>query len=79
MTTGMKGQPPNPCIICVAITGSLPAKTDNPAVPITIAEQVESTQESFDAGATSAHCHVRDDAGKPTADPEPFARLKEGI
>jgi len=63
----------------VAITGSLPTKDNNPAVPITIAEQVESTQQAFEAGATIAHCHVRDDAGKPTSDPERFARLKEGI
>ena len=68
-----------PCILCVAITGSLPTKENNPAVPITIAEQVESTQQAFEAGATIAHCHVRDDAGKPTSDPERFARLKEGI
>ena len=68
-----------PCILCVAITGSLPTKENNPAVPITIAEQVESTQEAFEAGATIAHCHVRDDDGRPTADPERFARLKEGI
>jgi 3-keto-5-aminohexanoate cleavage enzyme len=69
----------NPCIICVAITGSLPTKDNNPAVPITIAEQIESTHESFEAGASIVHCHVRDDAGKPTSDPERFARLKEGI
>lgn len=69
----------NPCIICVAITGSLPTKENNPAVPITIAEQIESTQESFEAGASIVHCHVRDDDGKPTSDPERFARLKEGI
>ncbi len=69
----------NPCIICVAITGSLPTKENNPAVPITIVEQIESTHESFEAGATIAHCHVRDDEGKPTSDPERFARLKEGI
>ena len=68
-----------PCILCVAITGSLPTKANNPAVPITIAEQVESTQEAFEAGATIAHCHVRDDEGRPTADPDRFARLKEGI
>ena len=43
-----------PCIICVAITGSLPTKDNNPAVPITIAEQIESTQEAFEAGATIA-------------------------
>jgi 3-oxoadipate:acetyl-CoA acetyltransferase len=68
-----------PCIITVAITGSLPTKADNPAVPITIAEQIESTQEAFEAGATLAHCHVRDDAGKPTSDPERFGRLLEGL
>jgi 3-keto-5-aminohexanoate cleavage enzyme len=69
----------HPCIICVAITGSLPTKANNPAVPITIAEQVESTQEAFEAGASIVHCHVRDDEGKPTSDIERFARLKEGI
>ena len=69
----------DPCIICVAITGSVPTKADNPAVPISIAEQVESTQEAFEAGASIAHCHVRDDEGKPTSDPERFARLKEGL
>ena len=69
----------NPCIICVAITGSLPTKENNPVVPITIAEQVESTHEAFEAGATIAHCHVRDDEGKPTSDPIKFAKLKEGI
>ena len=69
----------NPCIICVAITGSLPTKENNPAVPITIAEQIESTQEAFEAGASIAHCHVRDGEGKPTSDPQRFARLKEGI
>lgn len=69
----------NPCIICVAITGSVPTKADNPAVPVTVAEQIESTQEAFEAGASIAHCHVRDDAGKPTSDPDRFARLKEGI
>ncbi|WP_102224601.1 BKACE family enzyme [Acidimangrovimonas sediminis] len=68
-----------PCIICVAITGSLPTKANNPAVPITVAEQVESTQEAFEAGATIAHCHVRNDDQTPSSDPEKFARLKEGL
>lgn len=70
---------PNPCIICVAITGSLPTKANNPAVPITVAEQIDSTQEAFEAGATIAHCHVRDDEGAPTSDPERFAQLMEGL
>ena len=68
-----------PCIITVAITGSLPKKENNQAVPITIAEQVESTQASFEAGATLAHLHVRNDDGTPTSDPERFARLLEGL
>jgi 3-keto-5-aminohexanoate cleavage enzyme len=69
----------DPCIICVAITGSVPTKADNPAVPITIDEQIESTQEAFEAGATIVHAHVRDDEGKSTSDPERFARLQEGL
>ncbi len=68
-----------PCIICVAITGSVPTKADNPAVPVTVNEQIESTQAAFEAGASIAHCHVRDDAGSPTSDPDRFARLKEGL
>ncbi len=68
-----------PCIICVAITGSLPTKENNPAVPITVEEQVESTQEAFEAGATICHAHVRKDDQTPSSDPEKFARLKEGL
>ena len=68
-----------PCIICVAITGSVPQKSDNPAVPITVAEQIESTQAAFEAGASICHAHVRNDDGSPSSDPEKFARLKEGL
>lgn len=69
----------SPCIICVAITGSLPQKSDNPAVPITVTEQIESTHAAFEAGASIAHCHVRMDDGTPTSDPEKFGLLMEGI
>ncbi|MBV1867177.1 MAG: 3-keto-5-aminohexanoate cleavage protein [Marinosulfonomonas sp.] len=68
-----------PCIICVAITGSVSNKSHNPAVPITISEQIESTHESFEAGAAIAHCHVRNDDQSPTSDPDKFAALKEGL
>lgn len=66
-----------PCTIYVALTGSLPTKDNNPAVPITISEQIESAQDAFEAGASIAHCHLRDDHGRPTSDPDRFARLKE--
>ena len=68
-----------PCIICCAITGSVPTKADNPAVPITVTEQVESTHAAFEAGATICHAHVRNDDGTTTSDPDKFARLKEGL
>ncbi len=69
----------NPCIICVAITGSVPRKENNPAVPITVSEQIESTHAAFEAGATIAHCHVRNDDQTPTSDPDKFAALKAGL
>ena len=68
-----------PCIICVAITGSLPTKANNPAVPITVAEQIDSTQQAFETGASIAHCHVRNDDETPTSDPDRFAQLLEGL
>ncbi len=69
----------DPCIICVAITGSLPTKANNPAVPITVEEQVESTHEAFEAGASICHAHVRNDDETPSSDPDKFAKLKEGL
>lgn len=68
-----------PCIICVAITGSVATKAHNPAVPTSVTEQVESIHASFEAGASIAHCHVRNPDQTPTSDPDLFARLMEGI
>jgi len=68
-----------PCIICVAITGSLPTKSNNPAVPISVSEQIESTQAAFEAGASICHAHVRNDDETPSSSPEKFADLKSGL
>ena len=68
-----------PVIITVAITGALPRKKDNPAVPVTPAEQIESTHEAFEAGASLVHLHVRNDDGTATSSPERFAQVLEGI
>ena len=69
----------DPCIISVAITGSVPRKKDNPAVPITVQEQVESTHQAYEAGAALVHIHVRNKDESPSSDPEKFSRVKEGI
>jgi uncharacterized protein (DUF849 family) len=69
----------SPAIITVAITGSQPTKDQNPAVPIHPAEQVESTQEAFEAGASLVHIHVRDDEGKSSSDINRFREVQAGI
>lgn len=69
----------NPVVVAVAITGSVPRKKDNPAVPIVPAEQIESTHAAFEAGATLAHIHVRNDDETPSSDPQRFAEVQEGI
>lgn len=70
---------PTPVIITVAITGAVPKKKDNPAVPVTPAEQIESTQQAFEAGASLVHIHVRNPDQSPGSDPESFARIQEGV
>jgi len=68
-----------PVTIAVAITGSVPRKADNPAVPVTPSEQVESTHEAYEAGAALVHIHVRNPDETPSSDPALFALVQEGI
>lgn len=68
-----------PVIIAVAITGSLPRKADNPAVPILPEEQIRSTAEAFEAGASLVHIHVRNDDETPSSSPERFGIVQAGI
>jgi uncharacterized protein (DUF849 family) len=68
-----------PVIITVAITGAVPKKADNPAVPVAPAEQIESTQQAFEAGAALVHIHVRNADESPGSDPELYARVQEGV
>ncbi len=68
-----------PVIIAVAITGAVPTKADNPAVPVTVAEQIESTHAAFEAGASLVHAHVREADETSSSDPDKFAALMEGV
>ena len=68
-----------PCILCCAITGSVPTKAANPAVPISISEQVESSLAAVEAGAAIIHAHVRNADQTPSSDPDKFARLQEEL
>ncbi len=68
-----------PVVIAVAITGSVPRKRDNPAVPITAEEQIASTQEAFEAGASLVRIDVRNPDESPSSDPALFAQIQEGV
>jgi uncharacterized protein (DUF849 family) len=68
-----------PAIITVAITGSVPRKSDTPAVPVTPEEQIESTHEAYEAGASLVHIHVRNPDQTPSSSPDLFARVQEGV
>lgn len=68
-----------PVVITVAITGAVPRKKDNPAVPVTPAEQIESTHQAYEAGASLVHIHVRNQDESSGSDPALFAAVQEGV
>jgi len=68
-----------PVIITVAITGAVPKKKDNPAVPVTPPQQIESTHEAFEAGASLVHIHVRNPDESPGSDPELYGLVQQGV
>ena len=68
-----------PCIITVAITGALPTKDDTPAVPVTPSEQIESTHEAFETGASLVHIHVRNEDQSPSSNPDKYHAVQEGV
>lgn len=57
----------------------MPRKADNPAVPVTPEEQIESTHQTFEAGASLVHIHVRNADKTPSSDPGLFAQVQAGI
>src|SRR3954452_458804 len=68
-----------PVVVAVAITGSVPRKHDNPALPVTPPEQIEATHEAFEAGASLVHIHVRNPDESSSSDPEVFRQVQAGI
>lgn len=56
-------------LIMVAPNGARRGKSDHPALPVTIAETVETAAACFAAGAQALHLHIRNDAGAHSLDP----------
>jgi len=57
-------------ILTAALTGPIATKGDNPNLPTTPEEIAEAARGAHEAGAAVVHVHVRDEAGRPTADLE---------
>jgi uncharacterized protein (DUF849 family) len=63
-------------LITVAPTGAESAKSDVPALPVTLNELVQTAKECEAAGAAVIHVHIRDDDARPTLD---LARLRDTV
>jgi len=55
-------------VLTAALTGPIATKADNPALPTTPDEIAAAAADSHAAGAAIVHVHLRDAAGRPTAD-----------
>ena len=62
-------------ILTVATTGAWPSKDDTPYVPLQPKEIAEEVYACWKAGASIAHIHVRDDAGKSSMSYEKFTEV----
>jgi 3-keto-5-aminohexanoate cleavage enzyme len=66
-------------IITVAPTGNVPTKSITPYVPVTSSEIAKDILACYEAGASVAHIHARDEEGNPTSEFKYFADIVRAI
>lgn len=64
-----------PLIVSAAITGAMTVPSQSPHIPITTDQIVESAVGACEAGAAIVHLHVRNEDGRPSADPGMFREV----
>ncbi|HEY7380458.1 MAG TPA: 3-keto-5-aminohexanoate cleavage protein [Gaiella sp.] len=69
----------SPLIVNVALTGMVPTKADNPALPVTSEEIAADAARCHEAGASIVHLHARDDEGRPTYRKDVYARIVAAV
>ena len=69
----------DPVIVSCALTGVLADRRQCPAIPSTPVEIAQEALRAWEAGATVAHIHARNDDGTPTWAPEVFAQIKAEV
>ena len=66
-------------IVNLAPTGIIATRATGPNVPLSPSEIVTDVLACADIGITSVHLHARDESGRPTWRPEPYAEMITGI
>ncbi|KJS11471.1 MAG: hypothetical protein VR67_13135 [Peptococcaceae bacterium BRH_c8a] len=66
-------------ILTIAPTGNVPAKKDNPSVPLSPREIVDDIMVCYELGASVAHIHARDLQGLPTTNQKVFRQIKDKL
>jgi 3-keto-5-aminohexanoate cleavage enzyme len=67
------------CVVTCAVTGVLANRDQCKNIPYTPEEIGEECRRAYEAGASVAHIHARNDDGSPTFAPAVFARIKEEV
>lgn len=65
--------------LMVAPTGARKTKSDHPALPMTLAETIQSAKACFNAGADGLHLHIRDAQGKHLLDAGQYREALEAL
>src|SRR5438874_7601620 len=68
-----------PVMVTAAIVGAEVTRAQQPYLPITPQEIIQSAVECHEAGAAVIHIHVRDAGGNATQDAQLFREVVEGI
>lgn len=66
-------------IITVATTGAVTTRNEHPNLPLHPEEIADAVYEAYEAGASIAHIHIRDDEGNPSMSLEKFSKTVELI
>lgn len=66
-------------IITAAVTGGVTTRKDNPHLPITPEEIAQAVYDCWNAGASIAHIHAREEDGTPTQRVEVYQEIVERI
>jgi len=73
------GAGPQPALIMVAPNGARRGKADHPALPVSIAETVQTAVACRQAGAGAIHLHVRDGEGRHSLDPGLYREAVQAV